>query len=510
MTADLELLGRAQAAPVDAAPRRKGAFVVGLVVVLGVLVWAFLLVRPYLGSPRHVMTAAVRVEKGAGRRTSAVEATGWLEPDPFPVVVRPLVEGVVERLEVVEGQDVVAGQTVIARLRNVELEAVAETSSRRAVRVAAQLPEVQADLAQAEGLLAQRIELRRDVARFEGEIRTAKAERALAQAEVAVAEHEEVALRAELAGQDALLAQNGGTPVTRAKAAAAVETAQATVAARRAAVEKSDAAVAAAEAQLALAKEAFAEPVALRAAVATTKARLAAAEADLRLAETERDVALRQVALLEVRAPVSGRVLWRNAEPGSSAGPGGRRMGGAEGDVSAPGGGSSGTLASLYDPARIQARIDVPLASVAGVGAGQDAELRVETVPGRVFHGVVSRVVSQADPLKNTLQVKVRISDPDPALLKPEMLVRARFLAVSPAADAPAAATARVLVPKASVRSGAVFVFDPRAGGRARRVPVKVVAEEGDVAEVTGDVGATNVVILDPVEDGDRVTEDMP
>ena len=188
-------------------------------------------------------------------------------------------------------------------------------------------------------------------------------------------------------------------------------------------------------------------------------------------------------------------------------------MGGAEGEPAAPGGGTTGALVSLYDPKKLQARIDVPLASVAGVGAGQEAELRVETVPGRVFHGVVSRVVSQADPLKNTLQVKVGITDPDPTLLKPEMLVRARFLAPSGAAvaaGAAAPAVTRVLVPRRAVRGGAVYLYDPRGGGRARRVPVTVVAEDGDVAEVTGELGATNEAILDPVEDGDRVERSGP
>jgi hypothetical protein len=60
-------------------------------------------------------------------------------------------------------------------------------------------------------------------------------------------------------------------------------------------------------------------------------------------------------------------------------------------------------------------------------------------------------------------------------------------------------------VPKRAVRDGAVFVFDPTGGGHARRVPVGVGHEEGDVVEVTGDVGATHRVITDVVADGERV-----
>ena len=138
---------------------------------------------------------------------------------------------------------------------------------------------------------------------------------------------------------------------------------------------------------------------------------------------------------------------------------------------------------------------------------GQQAELFLEALPGRTFHGEVTRVVSEADPLKNTLQAKVRVLDPDP-LMRPEMVVRARFLA--PKVDAVAAGgevatTARLLVPRRALRDGAVFVVDPRRGGRSRRVAVTKVAEEGDLVEGTGDLSATHRVILDAVDDGERI-----
>jgi hypothetical protein len=62
-------------------------------------------------------------------------------------------------------------------------------------------------------------------------------------------------------------------------------------------------------------------------------------------------------------------------------------------------------------------------------------------------------------------------------------------------------------VPKASVRDGAVFVFDPTEGGHARRVAVEVVQESGGEATVRGALSVAQRVILDPVEDGERVEE---
>ena len=61
-------------------------------------------------------------------------------------------------------------------------------------------------------------------------------------------------------------------------------------------------------------------------------------------------------------------------------------------------------------------------------------------------------------------------------------------------------------MPKRALKGDAVFVIDPRGGGRARRVPVTKAGEEGDLAEVKGDLSATQDVILsDGVADGDRV-----
>ena len=52
-----------------------------------------------------------------------------------------------------------------------------------------------------------------------------------------------------------------------------------------------------------------------------------------------------------------------------------------------------------------------------------------------------------------------------------------------------------------------MFVIDPTGGGRARRIPVEPAGEEEGDALVRGELSATHRVILDTVEDGDRVKE---
>ena len=506
MSADLELLRRAPtAAP---APRgRGGRRLTGAILLLGVLAWGFLLAKPLLFPARKVEAVTVRVLEGgaAGAASVAVEATGWIEPDPFPVRVRPFVDGIVASVDVLEGEAVRAGVTVLARLRSAALESALERARSSLSQKTAQAAEAEAEATRARAVLEQRIELRREQAREDGELALARAEVTQAEADVAQAQSELVLARVELTAQEELERKGGGSAVSKAKAVATVATVEGTLAVRRAQVRRAQAQAASAETRAALAREAVVHPKELEGALAVAEARVAVAKAEQSLAQAELGIAEREFAWLIVTAPVDGVVLWRSAAPGSTVGPSSMPRGG-EADA------GEGSVVSLYDPQRLQARIDVPLGTVSGVGKDRPVELTVEALPGRTFHGVVLRVQSQADPLKNTLQVKVRLNDPDP-LLKPEMLVRARFLseaskgpvAAAGAAGAPPAGPSRLLVPKRAVRGDAIFVLDPGRGGRARRIPVTTGAADGDWVEVRGAVSATHRVILDAVDDDERV-----
>lgn len=506
MSADLELLRRAPAAA-PAPQGRTGRRITGVVLLLGALAWAFLLVKPMVFPARRVEAVAVRVLEGgaAGAASVAVEATGWIEPDPFPVRVRPVVDGIVESVDVLEGEAVRAGETVLAHLRSAALESALERARSSLAQKTAQAAEAEAEATRARAVLEQRIELRREQAREDGELALARADAVQAEADVAQAQSELALANVELTAQDELLRKGGGSVVAKAKAVATVATVEGTLAVRRAQVRRAQAQVASAETRVALAREAVVHPKELEGALAVAEARVAVAQADLGLAKAELAIAERELGWLLVKAPVDGVVLWRSAAPGSTVGPSSMPRGG-EADA------GEGSVVSLYDPGRLQARIDVPLGTVSGVGKDRRVEVTAEALPGRTFHGIVLRVQSQADPLKNTLQVKVRIEDPDP-LLKPEMLVRARFL--SEAAKAPATGAAaggaappsssRILVPKRAVRGDAVFVLDPGRGGRARRIPVTLGPADGDWIEVRGAVSATHRVILDAVDEGERV-----
>jgi multidrug resistance efflux pump len=426
----------------------------------------------------------------AGALATAVlaEAAGWVEPDPFPTAVRPLVSGRVESLEVREGDVVQAGVTVLARLRSAALEAAAERAGalvaerERARDAAAAAHAVRA------AMLAQCAAPR--LAKLDAEERAAERQARLAAARGTVrrTRAEAAGAAAAAAAQDELAAAGASNTIARTRAAAAAAAAAALAEAAVQELAAVEADHAAAAARVVLATALLTEPVELQGAVTTAAAALAEAEAALASARTEQAIADRELRWTTVVAPQDGVVLRLGVGPGAAAG--------HDGDP----------LLWLYDPARMRARIDVPLAAVGAVDVGQTVLVRSEVLGDAVVHGIVQRVQRESDLLKNTLQVKVQLLEP-PLLLRPETLCRARFLAPPPTGDdAGATAPRTFLLPRSAVRDGTVFRFDPSARC-ARAVAVTVLQEQGDEVLVTGELSPTHRVILTTVHDGESVQE---
>jgi RND family efflux transporter MFP subunit len=117
-----------------------------------------------------------------------------------------------------------------------------------------------------------------------------------------------------------------------------------------------------------------------------------------------------------LRAPVDGAVYRRRTTPGSKL-------------MLDENSENSAQVVALYDPKKLQVRVDVPLAEAAGVSVGQKAQITIEVLRDKVFTGIVTRITNEADIQKNTLQVKVHIDAPAEQL-KPEMLARVQFMSM--------------------------------------------------------------------------------
>lgn len=216
-------------------------------------------------------------------------------------------------------------------------------------------------------------------------------------------------------------------------------------------------------------------------------------------AEAARDEAALELERMTIRAPVGGVVQRRLKAPGDKV----------VRSIDSP---HSAHIVELYDPERLQVRVDVPLADAAHIFDGQRCEVVVEALPDRTFAGVVLRTTHLADIQKNTLQVKVKVIDPDP-LLRPEMLTRVRFLARGEAeADGANASRGRVLAPEGAVvrtdTGERVWLVTDRREGRGvlHATPVEVLSREGGWASISGEVppGAL-LAIGDGLRDGQRI-----
>jgi len=367
------------------------------------------------------------------------QASGWVEPDPFPTMATALVSGVVSTVEVLEGEKVERGQ-VLATLIDEDARLDLATAK--------------SQLASLKGKAAGHY---RSIDIFEARI--ASLEKQVA---VARARRDEAA---DLAERFENIPQGGVSEREKSKARLELATLQAEVEALEVTRQEL-------EAEIEQVHEVHVDH-----------------EAQIKTAETE--VARKQLMLdrTKIESPIDGRVLRLLAAPGQ------KKMLNMDAADSA-------TVAVLYDPKQLQARIDVPLAEAAKLGVGQPVRLRSELLPGKIFSGRVTRIVGEADLQRNTLQAKVAIENPDERL-RPDMLCRAEFLALAEsAAEAPDQADAGI-----PAASGRVQIFVPLAA----LIGADSDTNEGRVWKVdaSGDRVVTREVSLGrEVRDGHRLVAD--
>lgn len=427
---------------------------------------------------------------GAGTSRAAegdviVQAAGWIEPDPHAVAVSALTDGVVREVLVVEGQRVAPGQ-VLARL----IDDDAKLTVQRAEAV---LAASEAELLAAERHWENPVERDLAVATARAQLVEARAERSKLDSDIAIERARVGELTELVARTQRLTSTNAASEVELIVLQFKLQAQQATLSATEARrgiidaqIERRVSETRAAEAAAALRIEESRAVALAKAGVAQAQTSLA--EAQLRLLRTE------------VRSPIGGVVMNRMTEPGAKL----LLM------MDSP---QSAYVARLFDPTRLQVRVDVPLADVSKLGVGTAAQISVEALPGKLLRGEVTRIVHEADVAKNTLQFKVRIDEP-PAELKPEMLARVRFVATGPANTPATGATNlshRPFVPELLVQRDGdeAFVMLADAGhGRAirRKVTTGSDRRDGWVVALEG-VSAGDRLIADPtgVADGSRI-----
>lgn len=444
-----------------------------------------------------VRIVKVVAKSGVGGTAAAtVQAPGWVEADPYPTVVSALADGVVAEVLALEGARIKAGD-VVARL-------IPDDARIGLEKAAAELAERESALRFAEATLeaAQRewdnpVELTRRVASAEAALAEREAELHRWPSELAAAQAVAAELGAECARIERLHADKQASEIEFIRATQRCESQRATVASIEARRPILQAQLDAARAELAAAKENLRLRIPEKRALDEARAAVASAHAAVDRARAARDEARLRLERMEVRSSVAGVVMTRLVEPGSKV-------------MQATDNPMSSHVVRLYDPGRLQVRVDVPLAEAAQVSIGQDAEVVVNVLPDRVFRGRVTRVLHEADIQKNTLQVKVAITDPA-AELKPEMLAHVRFLSTDSATGA--SSDLSVFAPEAVIRrddggNPYVWLVDSSAR-RAQRRAIKLgTAKQDGWVQVAEGLQPGDSLIVDPpasLRDGARI-----
>ena len=479
-------------------PRRRW---VSRVLIPGGVVLVCVLLLAYTARDSLRPVTEVRVVRVIGKAASqatgsvTVQAPGWVEADPYTIYVSGLAAGVVDEVLVLEGQVVKKGEVVVTLIEDdarLALErAEAELSSRQA-----ELPLYEAAATAAQTDWDNPISLDQAVAVARAQLEESKAELDR--------------LSSELVMQQAKLGEledNYGRLLSllpNASAELEVKQMEFRVAGQKALVEATQkqqevvgAQIRRFEADLAAARRHRELRIEERKALDGTRAEVAMRKAQVRMAEVGAAEARLRLERMKIRAQADGIVMRRLASPGSKV------M--LEGDMK-----ESAHVIYLYDPQKLQVRVDVPLADAAAVGVGQKAKVVVDVLPEKEFDGQVSRIVHEANLEKNTLEVKVALENPTEEL-KPEMLARIKFLAKVTKATEGAAALS-VYVPERLLQDRAgdkarVWLVTVESNARRQEITLGGGRQDGWVEVVSG-LNLGDMVIGEPtggLKEGQKV-----
>ena len=431
-------------------PHRSRAWLLPVGILLGFALLFLILFRDRLLPATEVKSASViaipddvETTAPAPDRDAPVifQATGWVEPDPWAVKATALIDGVVDQVHVLEGQAVEKGE-LIATLIKDDAKLATEAAEHE----------------------LKRLKSARD-AHCAGILRTIEEMKGI-QAQEASA----IAVREAAKDRLDRLERSGARAVSERDIVDA-----------RLDYERVSALVRAAQSKV----------TEIAAGLNEKAYETAAMEHMIQNGETAVAKAKLALSRTEIRAPITGRILRLLATPGQK-----RMLGMDDPD--------SSTVAILYDPAKLQVRVDVPLADAAQLKVDQATRIRCNLLPDQTFHGKVTRIVGEADIQRNTLQAKVVIHDPDDAL-RPEMLCRVEFLE----AKTGTSSTSRGLslwMPYQALDGSRVWVIDPDSN-RVTARDVTLGGKTNDRQQVLSGLRPGERVVLNPsgLTDNQRV-----
>ena len=227
----------------------------------------------------------------------------------------------------------------------------------------------------------------------------------------------------------------------------------------------------------------------------TSENSLAVAQSTLRRDEAAIDYAKFEVNQCLIMSPIDGVVLQKYRELGDTINYGGQ--------VQAGGGATD--IAQLADTGDMRAEVDINESDIAKVSLGMPAVVVPDAYPQSHFDATLVKIYPEADRQKATVKVEVHILQPDLAMIKPEMSVKANFVERRVVRND----QARLFVPAKAIlhERGNSYVWTLR-NGVAKRVSVIQGGENQSGVEVRRGLSDGDVLIIAPpsqLSDGQRV-----
>ncbi len=193
-----------------------------------------------------------------------------------------------------------------------------------------------------------------------------------------------------------------------------------------------------------------------------------------------------------IKAPISGTILERNVEKGEFV------TTGFVGDK-----GAKGYVVSLADLRDLQVELDINQNDFGKLGPSQPGIITTDAFPDRKYKGYIQEVSPEANRQKATVQVKVKVQNPD-GYLRPEMNATVAFVSDAKS-QAGAPAKSLITVPASAVRGNAVFVI---VDGKVVRKTVAISGTTSEGAQVqSGLIGGEDLIANPPpdLKEGQRV-----
>jgi RND family efflux transporter MFP subunit len=202
---------------------------------------------------------------------------------------------------------------------------------------------------------------------------------------------------------------------------------------------------------------------------------------------------------LMVRAPFTGVVVSKDAQPGEMVSP-----------ISAGGGFTRTGIATVVDMDSREIEVDVNEAFINRVQAGQKTEAVLDAYPDWVIPSHVINVVPTADRQKATVRVRIGFDVLEPRILR-DMGVKVSFLEerkVAGGGEQPAARPSVRVPAGAVIREGDTSYVWRVQGDEVERVAVSTGGERDGQIEVLSGINSGDVVVARQVEglaEGTRV-----